>query len=410
MEDGEIPGNDFSASGDQFDPALEWPGHGEETSTTSMVLSSDSQRSYYGYQMLPSSNPQSLEMGSLRLLVRRSGVLPRSQRVAILDGFAEVQLGRDAAPLGHDKARIRLKEMEVSKIHCTVYWDQTRSGWAVVDMGSKHGTFLQSTSTTGRLATASDTILDPRGMRLSPSRISSIPSRLTHGDELSCGSTTFVVHIHSDGLPCADCSPRGGDEIALFSTPKPQTEFSTKRKEGPSSAQGPAQRDSKKAMISLKHNLLSQHSSGPNDSSDPSRNLYVDRSARRRALHADTPSSLPFLPRTSCPNDFATPSPPLVSSPPIPISHSNIGHRLLMKQGWQPGSNLGEPMQSSVANGADDRIALTEPIEVVGQRGRAGIGMPLTPLLPERSQHITSNWKDEAKLRRFKALKDDRSS
>ncbi|KAJ4479913.1 hypothetical protein C8R41DRAFT_843240 [Lentinula lateritia] len=82
----------------------------------------------------------------LRLVVLNSRTLPKSN-VAIIDGYPEVQLGRDN-PMSDHIPRVRLKEMEVSKLHASIYWDQFWDGWGVVDMASKHGTYLHSSALT----------------------------------------------------------------------------------------------------------------------------------------------------------------------------------------------------------------------------------------------------------------------
>jgi hypothetical protein len=72
--------------------------------------------------------------GSRQLFVTlRSSILPAKQKVDILDSYFEVQIGRDIAILGSVTPRIRLKELEVSKLHATAYWDvQERNGmWSI---------------------------------------------------------------------------------------------------------------------------------------------------------------------------------------------------------------------------------------------------------------------------------------
>ncbi|KIL54363.1 hypothetical protein M378DRAFT_814928 [Amanita muscaria Koide BX008] len=56
----------------------------------------------------------------------------------------ELQLGRDVPLTGMNTPKVRLKEMKVSKLHATVFWDAQRLEWSFVDMGSTHGTFLKS--------------------------------------------------------------------------------------------------------------------------------------------------------------------------------------------------------------------------------------------------------------------------
>ncbi|OBZ72048.1 Angiogenic factor with G patch and FHA domains 1 [Grifola frondosa] len=306
---------------------------------------------------------------SLRLVVQQSSILPKQRTTAMLDGYSEIHIGRDTAPPGSDIPRIRLKEMEVSKLHATVYWDQNRHEWSIVDMGSKHGTFIQSPRGSGPLRTvdtiditsiAGDMHADTRGLRLSPARVASIPRRLGHLDRLGVGGTTFVVHIHDDLLPCVDCSPQPGAEIPLFALSRAESEREAGRKRKldmivPISGQDHASsgRDTKKALTMLKRSLLSRHSAPPSSTSSTH---YVDRSERRRTFHPETAENTPCLAR-SAPPPIPRPEPPTppVSTPATPLSSTNIGHQLLLKQGWLPGTSLGRP---------DSRdVALTEPLQ-----------------------------------------------
>ncbi|KAE9407740.1 hypothetical protein BT96DRAFT_82864 [Gymnopus androsaceus JB14] len=188
----------FSSRSDYgYDRSYEWPwdSSGESWVPEDLVNS----------ELHRSSQPSSPNT-CLRLLVLKSQVIPKAQ-VAVVDGFSEILLGRDE-PISDTVARIRLKEMEVSKLHSTIYWDSSE-GWCVVDMGSKHGTYLRSTS--GNSSQAVE-------LRLSISKAASIPKRLSHLDHLTLGTTTFVVHIHENRLPCGECSPgAAGEEIPLFS-------------------------------------------------------------------------------------------------------------------------------------------------------------------------------------------------
>ena len=84
-----------------------------------------------------------------------------------------------------------------------------------------------------------------------------------------------------------------------------------------------------------------------------------------------------------------------VATPSTPLPVTNIGHRLLLKQGWQPGTVLGV---SEAEDG--DAAGLVDPVEVVGNQGRMGIGMPLT--IPTASESL--DWKVEGKQRRWDNL------
>lgn len=344
---------------------------------------------------------------SLRLLVIQSPVLPPRRKIAVLDVHDEVQIGRDPSP----SPKLRLKEMEVSKLHATVFWDTERDEWAVVDMGSKHGTFLTSFSSSIRT-------------RLSASRASSLPRTLRHLDQLSFGRSTFAVHIHPEGVPCEDCSPP--DELATIplsskvgsSLLRPQQVYaqpesssvaealaSLKRSKAGSSQQQPAAAantpaSAKEALGSLKRRLLSEHRTAPDSkrskaNDDESRTRYVDRSSLRRALHpsARDPISLPVpaaRPTSINPSssthartvaryhmqDVQVQAPP--SSAPAAIPKSNLGHRLLEKQGWSPGAPLGivpSLLSSDLeVDPASVRKALLVPLQVSANVGKLGLG------------------------------------
>lgn len=431
MEDGEIR-DEFQRSA--YHPSLEWPGeeysnhahdfasHAEsafppsDPSTASVRTNQDST-----YPLTPSYAPTSIPSArpSLRLirilpdsaeLLRQShAVMSKTQTLAIIDGYSQVQFGRDAAPAGSDTPRIRLKEMEVSKLHATIYWDEDRSEWAIVDMGSKHGTYVRPSPTA---ASSSIVFPDPRGHRLSPPRMSSIPRPIKHLDEVSLGTTTFVVHMHADQLPCEACTSAGGEEIALFKATKAEGDASRKRKRADAESAPAAHADSRKSLAMLKRSLLSRHNEQqpPLERSPGDKRAYVDRSARRRALHPtahDPPGSAsPFASNatTPGPSSRATtpPSAEPVSEPSAPLPSSNIGHRLLMKQGWVPGSVLGSAQDS--VEGSGESVALTEPIEVTVRAARSGLGVSNQVPVASSSQTAGLSWQEEAKRRRWAEL------
>ena len=186
-----------------------------------------------------------------RLVVQEGRFISQKRRLAVIDGYSEVQFGRDAPPAGANTPRIRLKDMEVSKLHATLFWDAERAEWAVVDMGSKHGTFVGSGQDTTRV-------------RLSASRVASMPKRLKHLDRLSLGGTTLVVHIHENRLPCSDCSASGqgtDDIIPLFSHRRESNGTIAQADRGHKRGADPSDdvpRNAKRALASLKQCLLSR--------------------------------------------------------------------------------------------------------------------------------------------------------
>ncbi|KAJ7773199.1 hypothetical protein B0H16DRAFT_1304890 [Mycena metata] len=362
MEAGEIAESRSASPADYqgYDQGYEWPG--EEP-----VKASD---------VGQSTGPL------LRLLVLRTSVLPAKQTLAITDGYAELQFGRDIAS-SQDSPRVRLKEMEVSKFHATVYSDH--DSWHIVDMGSKHGTFLQPQFST-------------TAVRLSSPRIASLPRCLNHLDTLTIGSTTFLVHIHPERAPCDDCCSTFENEIPLFA--------SNKRKAAkvpePDAGYLPATSgDPKKALTLLKQRLLTSSSPGP----ARSETSYTDRSARRRSLYPasrlDAPGIAPvFRPEpvastSQSPPPSASWNPPIpvtVSQPPTPLPTTNIGHRLLLAQGWTPGSSLGTSEDSD-----EGRIRLTAPLEVASTSQRAGIGMG-------KATTPSDGWREDGRQRRWGEL------
>ena len=351
-----------------YNPTLEWPGDDETVE-------------YDGLGLASSASQPGHTSSTFRLIVRATSILPGAQRLAVIEGYREVEIGRDVAPPGSVTPRIRLKEMEVSKLHATIYWDDSRVEWGLVDMGSKHGTFHNHAHS----GVSSET----KGSRLSPPRVASMPRHLQHLDTFSIGGTTFTVHIHNDGLPCPECSRGDDDEIPLFATKRPAIPAHGKRKRDEESGYLPSDKakDPKKALSLLRKSLLSQRPATKPDNGPQT--IWVDRSARRRAMHPPSPPVLreqsPLLEATcSTPQEAPTTS---NSSTPEPVSSSNVGYRMLAKQGWTPGTSLG------VAS--EDTQHIVEPITAPSTSNRAGLGSA-GAVLPSRQG---ADWKEEGKQR-----------
>lgn len=399
MEEGEI--HDTRTAAEAYDPSYEWPG---ESSTSGIASSTASASADLSSRDSPYNS--STKTPCLRLIAITSSILPPKRKLVLLpDGYEQLQFGRDVGP--EDTPRIRLKEMEVSKLHATVYWDADRFEWGIVDMGSMHGTFIDpspsSSSGASSMVNGDDSTdaghrgPQPRArirIRLSSSRVASVPRRLRHLDLLTIGSTTFSIHIHDDQLPCQECSPSGGDEIPLFSQKKGTASAPLKRsRDAESDAYPRASLNPKKSLTALKRQLLTRHDDQLTGDSNAA--LYLDRSARRRALnpgsHLDSPGVL--VPSTTPVS--STPPIAIAQSPPVPgpLPHTNIGHRLLMKQGWQPGTSLGSPADYSTTG--EGRVGLVEPLEVSSSSHRAGLGSRVT------GTASGLNWKDREKQKRW---------
>jgi len=234
--------DNVSGNSSSYHPSYEFPGDDDINSHTDT-----------GFRTNTDSSPSPAnDLPICRLVIKEGRFVSGNGRLAVIDGYSEVQFGRDAPPPGVKTPRIRLKDMEVSKLHATLFWDAERTEWAIVDMGSKHGTFVGSGQGANRV-------------RLSAARVASMPKRLKHLDRLSLGGTTFLVHIHENRLPCSDCSASGqgssDDLIPLFSHYRReggaviQAERSRKRGADPTDD---VPRNAKRALASLKHSLLSR--------------------------------------------------------------------------------------------------------------------------------------------------------
>lgn len=375
----------------QYDPSLEWPGEYDESDD----------------KPAPAINT------CFRLIVKSSTVLASRRKVAVLDSYVEAEIGRDVSN-SVTVPRIRLKDMEVSKIHATLFWEADKNCMAIVDMGSKHGTFV-GCSSLAELNVNNDkgtsTSETKHGFkRLSAPRQASLPHPLRHLDELSVGSTLFIIHVHSDGQPCVDCASQGELDIPLFHGSKQICSNSSKATENAQQVSTKSVgHDAKIAISQLKRKLLSRHSevSNPPESSQ----TYIDRAAKRRALypysrpssppgvssHSDAKSMRSFKVERS--PDFSrywnanSPGNTPDSSEDVPSTHSveraisappvpstSIGHLLLTKQGWKPGSTLGVASNNETdADPQGSRLALIEPLQPVANIGRQGLGSRNTP-------------------------------
>ena len=318
--------------------------------------------------------------------------------------------------------------MAVSKLHATLYRDADGAGaaWHVVDMGSKHGTFVRSASS----GLESSSKGDPNGVRLSAPRVASLPRKLHHLDELTVGGTTFVVHIHPD-LPCLECSAHscGDDVIPLFAPMHDKLAYAVAPSDATAAKRKRPQDDGtpapgvRQSLTSLRKTLLSQHTEAPSRASG-SGQPYLDRSAKRRALHpssrADTPGARVTPSATNSPRSGSvTPSPvpssdtrALPAPPPPPISATNVGHKLLLRQGWTPGTALGG--DATLPSGPDDmfdraadptaQVRLVEPLDLVANAGRTGLGA----VRAVQESTDGRDWREDGKRRRWEAARNER--
>ncbi|QRV75199.1 FHA domain protein [Ceratobasidium sp. AG-Ba] len=314
----------------------------------------------------------------LRLTVLTSSVLSR-RGVVLIDSYDEVSIGRDrcATP------RLRLKELAVSKYHASIYWDTRTQLWSLVDMGSTHGTHLVSPESTE--AQLSGSVSDygynlSKSNRLSAPKTASLPRPLSHLQHIIVGGTTLVVHMHSDQQPCDACTIVGNNLVSL-ETLKGSGEATT------GTIRGEPEPHTANPLKVLRQNLLLSptYSVSVCNQEDLLRSgTYVDRAERRRQRFPgwrDDYARREVTPSRSTPNRqfrLREPDVPrlrsdgsiqdLETATPIPLS--NVGHRLLAKQGWTLGSALGVRSGDEIASNA-----LTEPLVLQGTIDRRGLGM-----------------------------------
>ncbi|KAI7957855.1 hypothetical protein MJO29_006072 [Puccinia striiformis f. sp. tritici] len=123
---------------------------------------------------------------------RSSAVDPNRNLLILQPGLDEpMVIGRDRT----FEPSLRLKEMEVSKTHATIFWsadgEHASHGWHIVDNASTHGTFISPSATQSRTS--------PK--RLSEARKASVPYKLNHLDTIMVASAdhpllSFQVHLH----------------------------------------------------------------------------------------------------------------------------------------------------------------------------------------------------------------------
>ncbi|WVQ66099.1 uncharacterized protein L199_004277 [Kwoniella botswanensis] len=336
----------------------------------------------------------------LRLVVVQSKCLDIGQVVIIDAREGGIQLGRDRCEKG-GQARVRLREMEVSKTHSVIYWgkggipqeDEEEDGWWIVDLGSTHGTFLSNPST-------------DKTKRISEPKHSSKPHSIHHLAEIKIGSTTFSAHIHPS-WPCDECTVNGNNEILLDDgKPKSKLDTVTMQDQIFSDHEVPYAMDSsqkkqnrelkrKREMALLKDSLLRRNEvSSSNDERDEPKREYLDRSAMRRRLHPSSP------PKSQSNSDRATPDrteTPLTPSfggdvSREPTGPSKFASSILANQGWIPGTGLGKSNQGRA-----------QPIAVEMRNEKKGLGAQNSKAAVDDGQ-AQGDWKMRAKQRRWEEL------
>ncbi|GAA5840683.1 hypothetical protein JCM9279_007402 [Rhodotorula babjevae] len=384
----------------------------------------------------------------LRLVVQRRPdptVLPLAHTVASLDPAEPVSIGRDKS----FERRIRLRELAVSKTHCTLFWasnaadpdaaasddDDGKGGyWAVVDNASTHGTF----------------VADERGeneVRLSDPKVASTPRRLHHLDTIRMGSTTFAVHIHAS-FACTACTVASDSSnlIPLVASPSDSAPPAPAPAYTGSRTKAQKEQDRREQMALLRGKLLKP---APGTSSSSSTTAASSSAATAStAGAAKTPTSSPFIDRAAARRErnahaaptpfFAVPgrtasataaaaapasAPPARPAPADPFASDSRGARLLGKlSGAGAGAAGGVGGASGAGAGAGAGLGtLVEARTYAGEARdvRPGLGSRALVVGVERVGEARSvggpgagagdgkrDWRGEGRERSYKRLRE----
>jgi hypothetical protein len=268
---------------------------------------------------------------TIRLVVITSSILT-PHHVAVIDASG-VTLARDRGP-GH---RLRLPELAVSKFHAQIYYDAEsieegekdeeikdtlKCPYWIVDCGSKHGTFVNE-------------------KRLSESRMSSRPYRLTHGDFIRLGSTTFQVHAHDAKRgwgSCKACALREDNALRILWETETRTKTTTAPLElGDRRILSERARRQELERMKCKYRVDAK-SIATERKATTHHHDYVDRAALRRALDPDdepytTSTDTIQTPTKKQPRLSARTASAMATCAPA-LDANNVGYRMLQQMGW----------------------------------------------------------------------------
>ncbi|XP_059609155.1 angiogenic factor with G patch and FHA domains 1 [Phlebotomus argentipes] len=244
---------------------------------------------------------------SLRLIVQESAVESVSAGTLFVITCRGGTLGRE----GHHD--ILIPDLNVSKHHLKFIYNDAKSTYQIIDLGSTNGTILNS-------------------QRMTTSKRESDPVDLLHDSVIELSGTRLLCHVHGGSETCDDCHPG-----LLKATQKTAS----------SAAESQSLEQSRlqiQKRLQKKYGLATEKYEEPKSFAGEA---YVDRAANRRV----TVGSSHDGEKTE------------VASTEWAISRKNKGFKLLSQMGWSEGQSLGNTEE-----------ALKEPISVVGNQGTAGLG------------------------------------
>ncbi|XP_045215760.2 angiogenic factor with G patch and FHA domains 1-like isoform X2 [Mercenaria mercenaria] len=225
------------------------------------------------------------------------------------------------AKIGRENCDICVPDVNVSKVHAEIRYNQSASQYEIFDLASQNGTFLNS-------------------QRLSPAKIASEPFALSHDDNLLISTTKLLCHIHTGYDTCDQCEP--GVVIATHKAHQPQTEMKVMTKEE-------RLRQKKQELNQIKKKYGLKNSAYEDNTEVFNNPNYTNKAEeRRKFVGSDVPGQKQEAP----------------ASVHRPISTGNIGHKMLQKMGWKEGDTLGK-----------NNTGIQEPISVTLRASqKAGLG------------------------------------
>ncbi|EDO45576.1 predicted protein [Nematostella vectensis] len=251
--------------------------------------------------------PQTVVAPCIRMIVTSSSKLKTGTLFIVPCTGGHLGREKDSSNL------VRIPDLEVSKHHCRIQYDQERRQYFIQDLGSRNGSFLNDA-------------------RLSQSKDTSELHVLTHGDTLSVGGTRLLLHIHPGMETCDECEP--GQVQALDMTSANQV------------IQMANTSDARKKQLKLlkkAYGLDKDAFCEPGDVMNKKK--YKDRADIRRVkVGSDAPNQPDAIP----------------SSVHRPINADNKGRKLLEKMGWKTGEGLGKEKSGRV-----EPVCLSRSVTVV---------------------------------------------
>ncbi|GIY13674.1 angiogenic factor with G patch and FHA domains 1 [Caerostris darwini] len=275
------------------------------------IFSSDSEHEIIvEYQSSPKKESPPRYQPCIRAIVEDSSALTTGSLILITCTGALI--GRENCNT------VSVPDIDVSKVHAEIKFDNKSWKYSIEDLGSQNGTFVNE-------------------VRLSEPKQKSKPHELNHGDKLSLGSCKLLLHIHGGLETCDKCEP--GQVIAELSKEGKSAHVIKTKK------QIEKERRKELRKIKKKYGLKGMEYCDANVSHVDSK--YEDKAEfRRKTVGSENPYEKTEM-----------------ASMDVHVPQNNKGYQLLKKLGWKEGDSLG------VANSG-----ISDPVSIQPWVSKAGLG------------------------------------